>query len=225
MHIEPGVVTGAKLALSYATAAAVGGYLVKSSFEAMREKGLVSFAARGAMATAAVLFAFEALPHPPVGLSEVHFIFGSTLFLLLGAAPSALGLALGLLLQGVIFEPQDLPQYAMNVTTLLAPLFLLQGLASRIIAPDTAYVDVGYRQALALSTAFQAGVVGWVAFWVCYGNGVSLASLESLALFAAAYAPVVVLEATADLAILGMAKSLRGMKGSALVTPRLYHAA
>ena len=40
MHIEPGVVTGAKLALSYATAAAVGGYLVKSSFEAMREKGL-----------------------------------------------------------------------------------------------------------------------------------------------------------------------------------------
>ena len=31
----------------------------------------------------------------------------------------------------------------MNVTTLLVPLFALQALARRIIAPGTAYVDLG----------------------------------------------------------------------------------
>ena len=50
--------------------------------------------------TALVLTFFQVLPHYPVGISEVHLILGSTLFLLFGAAPTALGLALGLLTQG-----------------------------------------------------------------------------------------------------------------------------
>jgi hypothetical protein len=33
-------------------------------------------------------------------VSEVHFILGSTLFLMFGAAPAAFGLAIGLLTQG-----------------------------------------------------------------------------------------------------------------------------
>ena len=45
------------------------------------------------------------LPHFPVGVSEVHFILGSTLFLLFGAAPAAIGLALGLLIQGCSSRP------------------------------------------------------------------------------------------------------------------------
>ena len=53
----------------------------------------------------------------------------------------------------------------MNVTTLLVPLFALRMLAQRIIAPDTAYVDLRYAHALALSTTYQAGVVAWVGFW------------------------------------------------------------
>ena len=94
-----------------------------------------------------------------------------TLFLIFGAAPAALGLALGLLIQGLMLAPFDLPQYGMNMTTLLVPLFALQFVAKRIIAPNTAYVDLKYSQALALSTAYQAGVVGWVAFWAFYGQG------------------------------------------------------
>lgn len=86
-------------------------------------------------------------------------ILGSTLFLLFGAAPSAIGLALGLLVQGVIFAPFDLPQYGMNVTTLLIPLFAVAMLAKRIIAPETPYVDLTSRQALALSTTYQGGIV------------------------------------------------------------------
>jgi cobalt uptake protein with substrate-specific transmembrane region len=168
---------------------------------------------------------FEILPHFRVGVSEVHFILGSTLFLLFGAAPAALGLAFGLLLQGLFFVPTDLPQYGMNVTTLLVPLFAIQALAQRVIPHNTAYVDLKYRQALALSTAYQSGIVAWVAFWAIYGAGFGAANLANIATFAGSYALVIVIEPLADLAVLALAKSLRGVTAEGLVTPRLHNAA
>ncbi len=225
MHIEPGIVTGAKLVLSYATGVAAGGYAVKLAAATMREQGIVSFAARTVTATTLVFSFFELLPHFPVGISEVHLIFGSTLFLVFGAAPAAFGLALGLLLQGLFFVPTDLPQYGMNVTTLLVPLFGIQALAGRIIPRKTAYVDLQYRQALALSTAYQSGIVAWVAFWALYGAGVGAENLTAIASFAASYALVIVVEPLADLAVLALAKSLRGVTADGLVTYRLHNAA
>ena len=121
MHIEPEIVTGAKLVLSYATGIAAGGVALKLAVDAVREQGVTSFVVRTVVTTALVFSFFEILPHFRMGVSEVHFILGSTLFLLFGAAPAALGLALGLLLQGLFFAPTDLPQYGMNVTTLLVP--------------------------------------------------------------------------------------------------------
>lgn len=53
----------------------------------------------------------------------------------------------------------------MNVTTLLVPLFTLTALARRLIASQTSYVELTYRQVLALSTTYQAGIIAWVAFW------------------------------------------------------------
>ncbi|WP_374633215.1 energy-coupling factor ABC transporter permease [Paracoccus sp. (in: a-proteobacteria)] len=220
MHIEPGIVTGAKIALSYATAAGVGVFGAKLAWNSLRESGLPSLVGRSMLTTALVFGFFQILPHFPVGVSEVHFILGSTLFLLFGAAPAAIGLALGLLIQGLLFAPLDLPQYGMNVTTLLVPLFALRALAGRIIAPNTAYVDLSYGQALALSTAYQGGVVAWVAFWAIYGQG--LAGIGSVAAFGLAYMMVVLIEPLVDLAVLAGAKSLRGLRDSGLVTPRLF---
>lgn len=225
MHIEPGIVDGTKIALSYATAAAAGGYTLKLAAETLREGGPVALVSRSALATAAVFTFFEILPHYPVGVSEVHLILGSTLFLILGAAPAAIGLALGLLIQGLFFAPFDLPQYGMNVTTLLVPLFGLTLLARKVIAPGTAYVDLTYGQALALSTAYQGGIVAWVAFWAFYGQGISVESLSAVGSFGAAYMLVILLEPLVDLAVLAGAKSLRGLAGSGLVTRRLYAAA
>src|SRR6201985_3015298 len=117
MHIEPGIVDGTKIVLSYATAAAAGGYAVKLAADTIQEQGGGSFAP-GAGATTVLVFCFsEMLPRFSVGVSEVHFIFGSTLFLICGAAPAAIGLALGLLLQGIFFVPSDLRQYGLDVTT------------------------------------------------------------------------------------------------------------
>jgi hypothetical protein len=146
------------------------------------------------------------------------------LFLTFGAAPAALGLALGLLLQGIFLVPTDLPQYGMNVTTLLVPLFAINSLAARIVARDTAYVDLRYGQALSLSTAYQAGIVAWVAFWAIYGRGLGADNLASIATFGASYAMVIFVEPLVDLGVLALAKSLRGMLDGGLVTPRLHHA-
>ncbi|MFI0396753.1 energy-coupling factor ABC transporter permease [Paracoccus jiaweipingae] len=225
MHIEPGLVAGAKIVLSYATAATAAAYVLKQSVDAVREQGAISLAGRALIATAAVLTFFEILPHYPVGVSEVHFILGSTLFLILGAAPAAIGLALGLLVQGLFFAPFDLPQYGMNVTTLLVPLFAVEALARRIIAPHTPYVDLRYRQALALSTTYQAGVVAWVAFWALYGQGFGSENLQSIVTFGGAYMLVIIVEPLADLAVLAAAKALHGLAGSGWVTHRLHHSA
>ena len=225
MHIEPGIVDGTKIVLSYATAATAGACAIKLAATTARERGVVSLAVRTAATTALVFSFFEILPHFSVGVSEVHFIFGSTLFLLFGAAPAALGLALGLLLQGLFFVPSDLPQYGMNVTTLLVPLFAINALSERIIARDTAYVDLKYGQALSLSSAYQAGIVAWVAFWALYGRGFGAENLASIATFAGSYALVIVVEPLVDLAVLALAKSLRGLSDGAFVTARLHHPA
>lgn len=224
MHIEPGLVDGAKILLSYATAAGAGAYTLQRAWTAVHEEGAASLALR-AIASSALAFAFfEVLPHYPVGVSEVHLILGSTLFLIFGVAPAAFGLALGLLLQGLLTAPLDLPQYGMNLTTLLVPLFILEALARRIIPARTAYVDLSYVQVLSLSLAYQGGTVAWVAFWALYGQGVSAANLTAIGTFGGAYLLVVLLEPMVDLLVLSGAKAARGLNGTRLVTRRLHSA-
>lgn len=224
MHIEPGLVDAGRIWLGHATAAGAGAYALKLVWQALRERGLFSLASRCLATTALVFCFFEVLPHHAVGVSEVHFILGSMLFLLFGAAPTAIGLALGLLVQGLLFAPFDLPQYGMNVTTLLVPLFAVAALARRIVLPDTPYVELGYRQTLALSTAYQAGIVAWVAFWAFYGRGFGAGNAAAVLTFGGAYMAVVVVEPLVDLAVLAIAKA--GAKGgSALLERRLHRAA
>lgn len=224
MHIEPGIVHGAKMAFAYATAAGAGAYTVKLAADAVRLSGALPLMIRSAAATLGVFVFFDILPHFPVGISEVHFILATTLFLILGPAAAAIGLAAGLMIQGAFFAPSDLPMYFVNVTTLLVPLFAVSALAQRIVAPQTAYVDLAYRQVLAMSLAYQGGVVAWVAFWALYGQGVGAENLAAVATFGAAYMLVVVVEPLADLAVLAGAKALRGRDGG-LFHRRLYEPA
>lgn len=221
MHIEPGIVTGAKLVLRYATGIATGCVIAKLVVETIRERGAMSFAMQAIAATGLVFTFFEILPHVAVGVSEVHFVLGSTLFLLFGAAPAAFGLALGLLLQGVLFVPTDLPQYGMNVTTLLVPLFAIQALAKRLIPSKVAYRDLQYSKALALSTAYQSGIVVWIASWALYGAAFGAANLGNVASFAVSYAVVALVEPVADLAVLPLAKQIGRRECEGICRPPL----
>lgn len=231
MHIEPGVVSAIKLPLSYAVATLSFSLAATHAVKDVRADGVGVVVARCAMTTGLVLGFFQVLPHHAVGVSEVHLILGSTLFLLFGSGAAAFGLALGLLLQGLVFAPQDLPQYGMNVTTLLAPLMGMSLLAKRIIPRDTRYADLTYGQALKLSTAYQGGVVAWVCFWALYGQGFSVHTLAAIAAFGLAYSAVVLIEPLVDLAVLATAKGVRAksLDGSrarvALLCDRLWRPA
>lgn len=223
MHIEPAVVDGAKIALSYATAVGAAGVAGKMAYDTIKtDGGVTALAARSVVTTTLVFGFFQVLPHHPVGVSEVHFILGSTLFLMFGGCAAAIGLALGLLTQGLFFAPIDLPQYGMNVTTLLVPLYAMSLLAKKVIPAKTAYKDITYRQALALSTSFQAGIVAWVAFWAFYGQGFGAANLAQVGTFAAAYMTVIVVEPLLDLAALAIAKNVDRLKTGTLLHNRLF---
>ena len=221
MHIEPGVVNEAKMVLSYATAAGATGLTIKYAAQTLRQSKSAAFIFRCIMGTLLTVFFFEILPKFPVGVSEVHFIFGSTLFLLFGAAPAAIGLAAGLAIQGLILAPADLPQYFMNITTLLFPLYTISWAAGRIIAPNTAYVDCTYLQVLKLSATFQVGIVTWVAFWAFYGQGFGADNISAVTGFGIAYLSVILIEPIVDVAILAIAKLKRDLAGSMIFTSRL----
>jgi ABC-type Co2+ transport system permease subunit len=225
MHIEPGLVDTTKIFLSYATATTAALYATKLAIDAVKQDGPLALIARAFLCIGLVFCFFEVAPHHPVGVSEVHLILGTTLMLIFGVAPAAVGLMGGLLIQSLFFAQQDLPQYGMNVTTLLVPLFATAALARRIVPASVAYVDLSYSQAFKLSAAYQGGIVAWVAFWAIYGRGVGMENLSQTATFGAAYMTVVLLEPLVDLGVLAAAKALRRLKGSRFVDARVYAAA
>ncbi|MDQ7060528.1 MAG: energy-coupling factor ABC transporter permease [Sulfurimonas sp.] len=226
MHIEAGIVDAAKIGLSYATAGAALLVAAKLSYENIKESNLLSFIIKGIISTLSVFVFFQVFPHYAVGVSEVHLIMGSTLFLLFGTAPAMIGLALGLLIQGLFFAPFDLPQYGMNVTSLLVPLVGIAYLAKKVLPQDVAYTELKYRDVLKLSTAYQAGIVTWVAFWAFYGQGFGAENIAAVLSFGSAYMLVILIEPLADLAILAFAKSLKDtFSKTNLVSQRLYNKA
>lgn len=225
MHIEVGVVSSAKMVFSYGTALAAFAYLGKEMLVEAKQTSAFSLIVRSILTSMAVLMFFEVFPHQPVGVSEVHIILGSTLFLVFGLAPASIGLLVGLLLQGLWFAPFDLPNYSVNITTLLVPLFFMAAAAKKIIPTNTAYKDIEYSQALKLSFVYQGGIIAWVAFWALYGQGFTSANLAAVSSFSAAYLTVVFLEPLVDIAVLAGAKGLHNFKASNFVTPRLYNKA
>ena len=229
MHIEPGIVEGTKVTLSYATA--TGALMLGASYvmASLRRDGL-SLAIRALCTTFLAVVFFEVFPHYPVGVSEVHFILGSTLFLVFGIGATAIGLSCALLLQGIMVSPLDLPQYGMNVTTLLVPLFVMGYFARRFIPSHVAYKDLSYRSVLSLSAVYQLGIISWVSFWVFYGQGFTSVSFHQIGIFSLAYLSVIVIEPVIDLSVLSWAKlsSSRGvfnvprLCGQPVLVPRLF---
>jgi len=207
MHIEAGVVDGAKMLLSYGTATAVFGATAKAAWDNVKENGVVSFLLKTIIATAIVFSCFEVLPHYPIGVSEVHLILGTTIYLVFGLAPAAVALALGLAVQGLFFAPFDLPQYGINVTTLLASMFALNFAAKKIIPEGVAYKDISYSQLLKLSVIWEGSIVSWVAFWAFYGQGFGAENIQNVLSFGSAYMGVVIIEPLVDMAVLAAVKA------------------
>jgi ABC-type Co2+ transport system permease subunit len=222
MHIETGIVNGAKIALSFVTAGVSFGFIANYFFKNFKLSELVSVVVKSILASLAVFCFFEVFPHYPVGVSEVHLILGSTLFLVFGLVPTAIGLSVGLLIQGIFFAPFDLPQYFINVTTLLVPLISMSYLSKKIIPSNIAYKDISYAQALKLSAIYQGGIVSLVAFWALYGQGFGSENLVAVSTFGLAYLSVIILEPFIDLAVLAGVKSIAKLQNSSLINKRVF---
>ncbi|MCD8565414.1 MAG: energy-coupling factor ABC transporter permease [Burkholderiaceae bacterium] len=225
MHIEPGLVEPTKMAIGYVTAAGVLALTMHGILREVVGGNWLRLVAGTVVTLVATLLSFEVLPHPSVGVSEVHLIMGATLFLLFGATPAATGMAGGLLLQGLFFEPVDLAQYGMNVTTLLASLYTTAFVAKRLVSPQTTFADISSKQLVKLSMYFQGSVVVWVAFWVVLGQGATVSTIQSLASFGLAYTPVIAAEVLLSLTLLSLLRSVKGDGISRLLNPRLFGSA
>jgi ABC-type Co2+ transport system permease subunit len=223
MHIEAGVVAGAKMLLSYGTAAAVIGTTAKLAIDNIKENGLISLVLKSIIATIVVFCCFEVLPHYPIGVSEVHLILGTTIFLVFGIAPAAIGLALGLLIQGLFFAQFDLPQYGINVTTLLASILILNYASKKIIPEGIAYKDINYSQMLKMSIVWEGAVVSWVGFWALYGQGFGAENLSNIFSFGSAYMAVVLIEPLVDLTVLAAVKAFTSNRCNIFFDKRLHN--
>ena len=210
MHIEPGVVNGAKIGLSYLTGAAAIALGLKLLIQQMFNNTSVLVTAVRCLITTIFVFSFfEVLPQYPLGVSEVHFIFGATLFLFFGAGATAFGLVAGLSLQGILLAPSDLAQLYINISTLLFPLFAVSYISTKIIPANIAYTDLQYRQVISLTGIYQGGIILWVAFWCFYGHGFNQETFYNVGVFSLAYSTVIGIECLLDVGLLATFKGYK----------------
>lgn len=188
MHIEPGFLAEAKIA--FANVAAVG-LLAAHAPTLLKRPALWLRTLLAAVFFSALMQSF----HMPVGPSELHFVGAMPIYLLLGFLPTMFGFALGLLMQGLLFEPQDLVHLAVNSLSLIVPLMVLHHTLGQRLSRS----DVSVRQVLQLDGAYYAGVTLMVGFWLALGEPAAV--LSDWAMFAASYLSVVATEPLLTLAV------------------------
>ena len=195
MHIEPGILSSAKIA--FANVAAVG--MLAACAPALVKRPALLLRT----ALAALFFSlFMQLFHMPVGASELHFVGAMPIYLLLGFVPTLFGFAFGLLLQGLLFDPQDLVHLAVNALSLMVPLAVVHyGIGQRIGR------QFSVANIVKLDALFYAGVTLMVGFWLLLGEQAT--PLAHWAQFAASYMALVLLEPLVTLAVLRLASLFR----------------
>lgn len=201
MHIEPGILLAGKLAAANVAACA----LVAGAAWAQRRQALRGLL-RTALAAAFFTLCMQAF-HLKVGPSELHFIGAMPMYLAFGLLPTLLGFALGLLLQGLLFEPADLLHLAVNTLSLALPLLALHATLGRRLE------RLNLRAVLRLDAAYYSGVTLMVGLWLALGEVPT--PLTDWLRFALSYLAVVVLEPVVTVGVLLGITRLRGRRWAA----------
>ena len=211
MHIEPGVLAAGKVAAANVAALAL---VAAAAWPVARRPAL---ALRTLLAAAFFTLCMQAF-HLKVGPSELHFVGAMPMYLAFGLVPTLLGFALGLLLQGLLFEPADLVHLAVNTLSLAVPLLALHATIGRRVGAVT------LRTVFELDATYYAGVTLMVGFWLSMGTVAT--PLTEWARFAASYAAVVALEPVVTVAVLLAIGRARRRAWAALCfdTSRTLHA-
>jgi len=189
MHIEPGLIAQFKVMLANASALGMMAYYAKD---------LIKQPADMVRTLVAALFfsLFMQSFHVPVGPSELHFVGAMVMYFTLGFLPTLLGFALGLLLQGLFFEPMDLPHLAVNALTLIVPLIAVHytlGRKLRHKLSNTANDNkLNWQTILKLDAMYYSGVTAMVGFWLLIANVTT--PFATWAAFATSYLTIIAVE-------------------------------
>lgn len=189
MHIEPGLVSAAKVAV--ANVAAVG-LVGAHALQFIRQPQLVVRSLLAALFFSLFMQSF----HLPAGPSELHFIGAMPIYLILGFVPTVVGFGAGLLAQGLLFEPADLANLGVNTLSLAVPLLVLHHTVGKRID------GLNVRDILKLDAIYYAGVALMVGFWLSIGE--TATPFAAWAGFAAHYLPVVLIEPLVTIALVGL---------------------
>lgn len=205
MHIEPGTVSAAKVALANAAAISTLGFY---GLQLLRQRAQLPVTLLRTGLAAVFFSVFMESFHMPVGPSELHFVGAMAMYLTLGFLPTLFGFAIGLLLQGFLFEPADLIHLAVNSLSLILPLAAVHAYRAR-----QTVTSLDWQAIVKLDAMYYTGVTAMVGFWLSIGEEAT--PLLDWARFASSYLAVVAVE---PLVTLGAVALLKRYQDSKLLT-------
>lgn len=179
MHIEPGILSATKVAAADVAALAVMGAALPAL---LRRPALIL---RTLLASVFFTLFMQAF-HLRIGPSELHFVGAMPIYLSLGFVPTLLGFGIGLLVQGLVFEPADLINLGVNTLSLALPLIVVHGLFGKRLA------RLDLSTILKLDAAYYGGVTLMVGFWLAFAEVAT--PVAAWAAFAASYLTIVACE-------------------------------
>jgi cobalt/nickel transport system permease protein len=192
MHIEPGILLSHKVIIAnIGTLSLIGMYLRHQALSLQQSLHLLCKIILAALFFSLFMQSF----HAKVGYSELHFIGASLIYFTFGFIPTLFGFALGLLLQGVLFEPQDLYHLGVNSLSLMLPLMLAHYSFGRKITEKDRHVfrkTDNLKKILSFDTLFHGGVIMMIGFWLLLGEETVV--FDPWMQFAVSYVPVVLLD-------------------------------
>ncbi|EXI83971.1 MAG: cobalt transport protein CbiM [Candidatus Accumulibacter regalis] len=197
MHIEPGIIAQAKVVLANASAVGLVAYYGR---DLLRQPADIVRTLLAALFFSLFMQSF----HVNVGPSELHFVGAMAIYLTLGFLPTLLGFAAGLLLQGLLFEPVDLPHLAVNSLSLIVPLIAVHYSVGRQLRAELAGRVVSWGAIVKLDAMYYAGVTAMVGFWLLAAEVAT--PLAAWAAFASSYLLIVICEPLFTLAVVRLLK-------------------
>ena len=189
MHIEPGFVTPAKVALANAGAIVVFTWGCK---EQIKEFVAQPWVPLKSLLAAGFFSLFMQSFHMPVGPSELHFVGAMVMYLTLGFTPTLIGFAVGLLFQGLVFNPGDIYHLGINSLSLMLPLIAVHYISGKQYFDQSVTEQLSWTKIVKLDALYYTGVTGMVGFWLMIGE--TATPFSAWAAFAGSYLAVIVLE-------------------------------
>jgi len=189
MHIEPGFVTPAKVMVANAGAIGVFAWGCKEQIKEIFRQPWVPLKS---LLAAGFFSLFMQSFHMPVGPSELHFVGAMAMYLTLGFTPTLIGFGLGLLLQGLMFNPGDLYHLGVNSLSLMLPLIAVHYISGKQYFDRSISERLSWAGIVKLDAMYYAGVTSMVGFWLMIGEVAT--PFAAWASFAASYLAIVACE-------------------------------